>query len=274
MLRILPVACAIALLSLAATVPASAQLLTAGSRVSVSSDSGTIFDRSPDPGGITISSANEALGGFDSYFASAFSRPGYGTLAASASLQWMGHRTRFGGQLGQAVSSAGFEDEFTIDAPGLAGQSGTAALSIALNGRTTESAPEGVFTSAGGGITVVVAGEIGSVRAFDPFSVATIPFDFVYGEAFDIDANLGVDVRATAPANTFDGVDGSVSALFGNTAGITSLTVFDVDMNEIDYSLTTASGEFEFYDPIPEPSTALLLGLGLVGLAKTSRRGA
>ena len=69
------------------------------------------------------------------------------------------------------------------------------------------------------------------------------------------------------------GADGSLSALFGNTAGVTGLTVLGADLNPIDYSLSSASGAFEFYSPIPEPGTALLFGLGLAGLSSVRRQG-
>jgi hypothetical protein len=253
--------------------PGTAQELTAGGRVSVSSDSGTVFDRVASPGGrITISSATTPLSGFDSYFATSQSSAGYGIVGASAGLDFTGYATRFGRQLGDARASADFEDTLTITAPGLGGQSGNGLIAITLSGSYSAGASEGISTSGGGRFRAIVNGEIGSVNDFDRNRTLDIPFQFVFGEPFAIEGSLDVNVTARAPANT-SGASGSLSALFGNTAGITGLTVLGADMSPIDYSLSSASGAFEFYTPIPEPGTALLFGLGLIGLSSVRRRG-
>jgi hypothetical protein len=67
---------------------------------------------------------------------------------------------------------------------------------------------------------------------------------------------------------------GIAEASYGNSAGITSFELFETGSDELitDWALTSESGEFGFYNPVPVPAALWLFGSGLLGLIGISRR--
>ncbi len=59
----------------------------------------------------------------------------------------------------------------------------------------------------------------------------------------------------------------SAEANFLTTGGITGFEYFALDGTPVSGTFSSASGQFAFYNPIPEPGTGLLLSLGLILMA-------
>lgn len=134
---------------------------------------------------------------------------------------------------------------------------GSGGLSVTIGGSTV-SISNGVDTSPGPPPTI------------EP-QTQTLLFEIVFGEEMLLDASLGASTYANALSGGTFGGAAHGGARFGNTGGVNGFRVFDQAMNPVDFEFSTQSGEFEFYPVVPEPSTALLMGLGLTALALRSR---
>jgi len=239
----------------------------------------------PDGGMVSISSGDDgaidtpALD-IDEYLLTASAQAGYGILGAAASVDVSGVARRYSGRIASASASADFTDNVTFNAAGLSGQSGFAEMTITLSGSSSAFAgDDSVYASSGGRLRVSIGGEFlsigdgvdtgGSTPISEP-RTQTLLFAMVFGESMELDASLDVSAYANASDGTVGG-SGGASALFANTGGVNGFRVFDQSMTPVDFEFSTQSGEFEFYSVVPEPSTALLMGLGLTVLASRRR---
>ena len=238
----------------------------------------------PDGGRVEIS--NDLNGAIDTptiaidrYFATASARASYGILRASAAVEFSGVATRFSPTIITATATSNFTDSVSFDSAGLTGQSGFAAMTITLSGTSSAAADGNLWTSGGGGLSATVGGVTTAIRnGTDTISntpnvdppTQTLMFEIVFGDLVDLYLRLNSTVTARANSGLVIDGSGSASGLFGNTAGVNGFEVFDQSMNAVDFTFTSQSGEFEFY-PVPEPTTGLLMGLGLVALASHRR---
>jgi hypothetical protein len=218
----------------------------------------------------------------DDYSMRAASEATYGVLRAAAELEFSdaeGDRLIL-----DSISSAEFEDTLFFDSPGLTGQSGFADISFAMVGMTAASA-SGTFIASLASVQFNLW--VGSDRGgFDRFlSVSsggsiisrgedtdsgTLRVPVVFGQdGVDVRAILSLDLTSTGGTGAIG--SGAISGLYDNSAGVTRIDVFDVEMNPVDFSLESESGEFSLL-VVPEPASNLLHGVCLAALALSAHR--
>ncbi|HEB91524.1 MAG TPA: PEP-CTERM sorting domain-containing protein [Deltaproteobacteria bacterium] len=222
-------------------------------------------------------------------FAGTFSLTGsssasYGTVHASANVSYAGVDVPPSGSAG-ANAGARFSDTITIDKPGRTGEIVDLVFESAINGNASaavsgEGGTGTPFSRANASLSVSVAGAFagGSVSGRSDGTALRVDPDPVrvaitLGEAFSIEVNLQVSALIGVNGGSSGNVSGFASAAFGNSAGITSFSLFDAAGVEItDFSVSSESGQFALYQPVPEPGSALLVGLGLLGLPLVQKR--
>lgn len=172
-------------------------------------------------------------------------------------------------------AQAGWEDQWTFSAPGLAGQAGIAHALLAVDASWSIGGFAGAagialqpyidsaqFTYPGGGGSIQLRSWNTS---FFPDGVSEtvqliIPFDF--GESFD----FGIFVTLRAGLRSISGVAGlsnSDAVASASWQGLSGVFVGGVPVT--DYTLVSGSG-VDWTTPVPEAPTALSLLAGLAGL--------
>ena len=223
-----------------------------------------------------------------------------GTAAAAASFSGGGADNSAQGQVGwgqlqmsaanispnnapfpYGYAQTGWEDQWTISAPGLAGQAGIAHALLAVDASWTIGGFAGAagialqpyinsaqFTYPGGG---------GSIQlhswntSFFPDGVSTtVPLfiPFVFGESFDfaVFMTLRAGLRSVSGVPGLSNSDAAASASWQGLSG-----VFVDGAPVADYTLASASGT-DWTAPIPEAPTALSLLAGRAWLGWWGRR--
>lgn len=172
-----------------------------------------------------------------------------------------------------ASSAAAFYDVWNVNAGAVNGSTGTLTVHIDLEGSGTDSWDNHVAELSMGLVNyghggTVSTGPLRTERAggYD----LTIPF--LYG------ANNNISMSMIAGVSSFNRYSGGgvASVLdFYDTATISGLTFKDEQGGIIsDYSMITGSGYnyLPSAEPVPEPGTIALLGLGMAGLAIYGKR--
>lgn len=236
------------------------------------------------------------------YTTSAAAFAEYGRIGASASVYQSipsGFQSFFGSRADLTTGAnarAGFTDLLTLDVGGRTGETVDLTISTGLNG-SVRASPGGENGSAGALLRGSVDAGTGrqsfanalQSTAGDSFDNSTPTVEIVLGEAFSLNLSLTVDAFVARPPGVLDAIESSASANFGSTAYVTGFELSGLDGARIeDYTLTSASGRFAFFDPegegadgdeggedpgngsddsvsVPEPSTAMLLALALIG---------
>lgn len=198
-------------------------------------------------------------------FASAWVTFGKVSLESSAS------STESGATSG---ASGEFSDSLTITAPGMAkGTPGLFDFRIAVQGLLLAQGSASARWNLSYGVSTfgwailgegLVWGSKGGGSSGDPFGGVydTVPHLFKYGEPFTLVVQFSVSTSSGS-----SGTD-SASALFGDTMTWQGLRVLDyqTQLPVDDFTVSAASGT-DFRQPIPEPASALLLAVGLIGVA-------
>lgn len=225
-----------------------------------------------------------------------------GTAAAAASFSGGGATNGAQGQVGwgqlqmsaanvspnnapfpYGYAQAGWEDQWTISAPGLAGQAGIAQAQLAVDAQWTvggfagaagvtlqpyiDSAP---FTYPGGGGSIQLQGWNSSFFPTGISQTVQLTIPFVFGESFDfaVFVTLRAGLRSVSAVAGLSDSDAVAGASWQGLSG-----VFVGGVPVANYTLASASG-FDWTTPVPEaPSAlALLAGLAVLGSAAARRR--
>ena len=185
---------------------------------------------------------------------------GFGTLAAHAGVSTIGAVGNW-----QARASATFADTIRIDAPGRGQTVGYVQLTLGVNG---DFSGQGSNWSAGGSVSL----GLGSGRVqVSGFSDASADAFFRDHDSDMIAVILNTPISFTGGLSVFatSRGTGSATAAMGHTVRVLGFRVFEDragtrPFSQGDYTLIADSGTSY---PVPEPGTALLMGLGLAGLA-------
>lgn len=277
-------------------------LLTWAGESTAASLSGRIFIGStlldvliiaPDTGpGPILSDAITAVPGpsaIGSGGASAFYEASFGRLRARASSAVQAPATLpFGFDFDSGTNGeAGFADIFTINAPGLAGTTGTLRVRLDISGSVTSSASgeddqfasisnadwllnlslgtqEGGFQQRYGGCGMTAGQTADCVLQGSPFGIwTTEEITFTYGTPME----LSLALFATTGGRSVEG--GSYSASTNLSSTVRWLGLEDVlDANGVPvpaFSVSSDSGT-DWALPVPEPAIVGLIALGLTGL--------
>ena len=178
-----------------------------------------------------------------------------------------------------SAAYAGTFERFTIDAPGLTGQAGTATFRLNLNGVTSFTRSSNTITGPSGG--AYVCANISAVQVYLDLApcdsgtrntngsyTASIPFTF--GTSFtvfmDIFASVWFGTNISGWNATFTS-DYSHTAILDQIAVYSGSTVSSA--NQVNgFSIAGASNAaYSANGVVPEPSTYMLVGAGLVSLA-------
>lgn len=209
----------------------------------------------------------------------------YSVLRATAGVVWEGlARPASAPNRGSVISQARSEDALVIDVPGRTGEVVDLSFDIALGGSSAAAitASSGdPFGEANARLNVTMNGlTVSYTQISNSRSPTTKDYtgpgtvSITLGEEFIVFGQLTVraaldDFGSRGITNAF----GNATASFGNSGGITSLALFDAGGAPIEaFSLSSESGEFGLYTPVPEPGTALLIGAALTCLGAAMRR--
>lgn len=213
-----------------------------------------LSDRGP------LSSAVDAAwsGAEGSGVGSAKSVADFGKLGVRVSGQWLG-----GTGIGGGTASASFEDLWTIDAPGLTGTTGSARVSVSVDGLRQSDMPYtlvhvlmGYECLAGGAGCRLDFSEGGGTQTFG------FPVPFKFGETFQFVLTMNGSTSASRfyPTSLID---------FLQTANVSGLDVRDASGAPVtQFTMSARSGHDYGLASVPEPRTWALLaaGLGLMGM--------
>jgi hypothetical protein len=240
--------------------------------------------------------------------ASAYTMPGVDSiLRSSALIDYSGLLAR---NDGTSSSSAAFVSAlakysdtlyFSVDGAGERARGYTLRTAVVLNGNVGLDIDRDLFVdgsgaSVGGTLGVVGLGSGGNLAAFadllgatSRLGLMTFEKQILVNDPAGLAIALNLETNARFWNNTlasFGVGSGQLFADFENTAGIRSFELIGPDGKPVDYTFTALSGRFAFYgadagptDPpggstsVPEPGSAALLGLGMVGLLVGRRRG-
>ena len=185
---------------------------------------------------------------------------GYGSLGARAGASSTGAVRTF-----QARSTASFRDTIQIVAPGRGLAVAYVRLTLSVDGDFEGTGPG---WAAGGSASLSLGSE--GVSALG-FSDASADAFFSTHESETIAGLLNTRINFSGGLSVFANVRGtsSATAAMDHTARVAGFRVYEDraglrPFSQNDYTLRADSGTLY---PVPEPGTALLMGLGLTGLA-------
>jgi len=208
------------------------------------------------------------------YLVAAQATAGYGTLRAVAQAGYTDVIETGPHLSGVATGQATFTDDITLDVPGRAGEVVELVFFAALNGASTASIASSDSSQrarASGGLGLTVAGvKISVTNSFDTstglttFSISPGTVQVTLGQSFQIQGTLtaSAEIRDASTSSIVTVSSASALAPFGTSGGPTSFELFDLGGAPITgHSLTSGSGQFQFF--VPEPGLGLLLGAAL-----------
>lgn len=180
-------------------------------------------------------------------------------------------------------AQAGWEDQWTISAPGLAGQVGIAQAQLAVDASWTIGGFAGAagislqpfindtqFTYPGGGGNIQLQSWNSSFFPNGVNQTVQLIIPFVFGQSFDfaVFMTLRAGLRSVSGVPGLSNSDAVAGASWQGLSG-----VFVSGMPVTDYTLASASG-VDWTSPIPEAPSALslLAGLAWLGWWATRRR--
>lgn len=209
----------------------------------------------------------------------------YDTLRASAGASFSGVEPSgfvgFNSRVALAAARALSSDRLTIDISGRTGETVDLFFTTELNGSSTAGSDSSMFTQADGSLAVRVNGKLVVITQGAKSEGDLLPVDrnpglvqIVLGTSFAVSSELNVRAMLFTRTPIDSKYSGDALANFGNSAGITSFELFETGSDELitDWALTSESGEFGFYSPVPVPASLWLFGSGLLGLIGISRR--
>jgi len=227
-----------------------------------------------------------AYSGFSGSFTSTASASGdYGTVRASAGVSYsdIARGTSVYAR-GTGRGTAKFQDSLVINAPGRSGEivdlvfdaslSGSASATLSGTGSDLYGDASGLLNVYVNGYRIVLTNTGDSRGNTKTTNSGPGRVEITLGEAFDVRVELYAEAVLDDYGNrSIRDVNGTASAAFGNSGGITSFELFDGAGAPIEgFTIGSESGQFHFYSPVPEPGTALLLGLGLAALPAATRK--
>jgi hypothetical protein len=219
-----------------------------------------------------------------SFLVSGSGQATYDTLHATANVGFSEvlPGVAIGSSLGSARGSATYRDKLTIDIPGRTGEIVDLVFTTEMNGTATAASDSSTYAQAQATLNVNINGYSvhvgrvartqGDLTTENDYNPGLVQIKL--GTPFSVIADL--DVRALVqPLTAIDGkYTGDAHANFGSSAGITSFELFETGSDSLitDWDLTSESGEFGYYNPVPVPASVWLFGSGILGLIGVARR--
>jgi hypothetical protein len=248
---------------------ASASFIRATGDACVSPSAASPFACSQSVEGATINAVFTA--GTGTATVSANSQSAYGVLHSQAGASFTGSTTP---ELIYVNGAAGFSDEITISFAPFTGSTGYLLVGFTLDGTISNSGS----LNAAAYVNAAVGSTIGQVPNFTSSAAGQFffpeTFSFVYGTPFGLYFNLGTvagSFNPGPPGRIFPytaTASGSGDSDFEDTLVLTALDVVDSQGNPVSgVTFTSESGtQYSADGVVPEPSTPLLVGAGIVAI--------